>query len=317
MLNERTIMSNNSWNATYTDVNTYQQGISAIPISFLGALFSVISLYQTWSKPDKSRRFFPTTLLFTNVAVSSFSFAMLGLPVIAHTMSNGSGNFFSNPDHSGICQTAAFLYFVTLTACAFSHSSIALNRLFAVILAKNFPSLKSTKFSVVLIADSWIFAFLIFIFPFFGVFGRYGFSSLEHRCTFLSLHPGYLYTYKVLTIFVPLGVMAICYGTISWFEFTSKRRFIVSSPTKPNTQTAPFSRKCLQELHAAHISFWTCSAFVVCFVPYAIYGVTVKNISGLQSRIGTGIAVWVWIGKYTQKTDWVCTTLTRKLRAYV
>lgn len=274
---------------------TFPFGAGCIPLSLIGTFSSFVCMYQTYRQYRK--RPAAIHLFFFSLSVATLFFSAFSLPLTGYTMMVGSTNYVAV--HKDFCRIHAYIYFPLITVCAFSHSSIALQRFITVVLT-HFRYLRSAFVTAVLLAASWLIPVVIFVFPLFSIWGSFGYSPPKNRCAFLVLNPVYQTVYKILYSFVPLAIILMSYGAIIMVEINSKRRVTanISKSTSPlSREERKKQRKHQQDLKATRIACVTSIAFVLCYLPYAIYGVAARNLKGLQSQTGMGFDFWVWIGE--------------------
>ncbi|XP_055353230.1 melatonin receptor type 1A-like [Paramacrobiotus metropolitanus] len=273
-------------------------GIITIPISLVGTAGSIgcLGFIRTHAKQQSSS----TNALYINLSIATLLFCGIVCPVHAYTQLAQQASSFAQPTYlaKSACSFIGFFYFWTLTASAYSHSAIAANRLFIVVLQKS--KLSSTSTTVFLIAASWFIAGMTFMWPLLRLGGTYGFSTESMKCTFSSLtSPEFVISYKVLYGFVPVIIMVICYAAVFCKVAISSRKLRKNpAVNQAGALLMPVNhrRQRNAERKITQIAFITCVGFIVCYVPSAIFGFVVKARAALQSPMGMALVFLMWIG---------------------
>ncbi|OQV15308.1 hypothetical protein BV898_10538 [Hypsibius exemplaris] len=223
--NSSPVMSNNTTVPQLIITDNSSLGYAVIPLVMIGTGGSLLCLWSMWRRRAavQNESASSITLLYINLSISSLLFSGFVLTVSSYTMIMGGASALARPSYSRFCQFQAFAYFTGEGVCAFVNSAIAVNRFFVVVLSGPFPALKSRNVTLCLLAGSWLFPMLLFIWPVFGVFGSFGFSTTS-RCAFLRLNPIYQTVYKVCHGLLPFGIMLVCYSGIVLHVGVAKRR---------------------------------------------------------------------------------------------
>ena len=174
-----------------------------------------------------------STALIVNLSTATLLLCGIALPTHAYTiLSPSSDNFFSQEEHSGACRLIAFLYFFSMTFCAFSHSALGLNRMFAIITAEHrrLRFLTSRPVTAVLILLSWVISGVTYIVPLLSLDGEdFGFSRRSLRCSFSSHgSPSYVIAFKIVYTVLPFAIVLLCYLVILSSIVRSKRKMFYS-----------------------------------------------------------------------------------------
>ncbi|XP_055344196.1 red-sensitive opsin-like [Paramacrobiotus metropolitanus] len=290
--------SSNVLNASIKSINSLAGfGYAMIPVAITGTLGSVFSTVYILHKLLFTRKKLLLNLrsydlMFCNMSLASLFFSAFYLPVAAFSTIVGPQSIIASREYHSFCVFTAFSYFSLTTTCAFTHSAIAANRLFVVV----FPhqrNLQSPVCAAMLILISWIIPAVTFIFPFFKVFGEYGFAP-SSRCGFVNVNYTYQAIYKAISGFVPLAIMVICYGLVAYFEISSRKRLAPGNNKRKSVGSGRDVR-LRREARATRTALLTCAAFALGYLPNAIVGVA-ASIKMIQSSNGQLASLWMWIG---------------------
>ncbi|OQV21945.1 hypothetical protein BV898_04157 [Hypsibius exemplaris] len=221
---------NNSTNLNATKLSyyswTYQVfGVILIPIALGGFLGSILCVW-TICKGHHGQKT-SSKLLFVNLCLATFLFCGLVCPFHIYGGIIQQRSFLaSRPFSHDFCSFLALTHFVTLTASAYAHSVIAVNRLLAVVVTGRLHALaKSNWYTGSLIVLTWVIAVVIFTPPLLGGGGAYGFSADSMKCSFIAVFSSaYVIWYKVINSLAPFIIMVVCYSCIFWKVSVSKRR---------------------------------------------------------------------------------------------
>ncbi|OQV20458.1 hypothetical protein BV898_05503 [Hypsibius exemplaris] len=277
-------------------------GIILIPIALGGFLGSILCVWTIW-KGSHHRQRISSKLLFINLCLATFLFCGLVCPfhIYAEIVQRAS-LLATRRSGQALCNFLAFSHFTTLTASAYAHSVIAVNRLLAVVITGRLHALAKSKWYIgSLIALTWIVSGATFAAPLFGGGGAYGFSVDSMKCSFTALFsPTYVIMYKVINSLVPFVIMVVCYVCIFWTVFLSKRRVLdrrqLQAAGMNPVMAVNESRSAMREIRVTKIAFVTCVTFFACYLPSAVYGVSGRTRQELQSPLGIGLNYLWWTG---------------------
>ncbi|OQV25011.1 hypothetical protein BV898_01219 [Hypsibius exemplaris] len=241
--------------------------------------------------------------LFTNCAVSSLVFCVSAL-FYAYTGLTGPPNFFSTAAHDAQCQGLAFVFICTASVELLQHASIALQRLFTIVVPQTDRTAwcRSRCCTTLLVVVPWLTAALIGLFPLFHLGGDLGYNTTFDRCTFVRIRSLNYYQFLMTFYnFTSLGTIFICYTAVL-IKLGLSRRTVRVNSTKSARETA------VTKTALALVVLFMC-----CFFPTAVFGlVPNKRPTKYASTTFTIIDMFGF-----GFNPWLIVTLTPALRSRI
>ncbi|OQV21943.1 hypothetical protein BV898_04155 [Hypsibius exemplaris] len=275
-------------------------GVILIPLAlggFLGSLLCVWIICRGYNRQKTS-----SNLLFVNLCLATFLFCGLVCPFHIYGGIVQQAGFLARRSAFGFCNFLALTHFTTLTASAYAHSAIAVNRLFAVVVSGRLHTLgKSKWFTWFSITATWVISAATFAPPLFVVNITYGFSTESMKCTYtLTNSPTYVTMSKVINVLLPYVIMLVCYGWIFTKVWLSKHRLRGRGQRQVGglpPAVLKVNRSVMQvEIRITKNAFITCATFFAFYLPTALYGVTGRSRQELQSTLGISLNYLWWTG---------------------
>ncbi|XP_055334980.1 G-protein coupled receptor moody-like [Paramacrobiotus metropolitanus] len=269
---------------------TVHFGVASVVLSVIGTVSSVVCIWHTKRQLQQYReKSAASQILLISLSLATFLFCGFCLPVNSYTMIQGPLNYLG--DKLPLCLAHTYIYYLLITVCAFSHSSMAINRLLLVVINPcGFAAITTS-----LLISCWIFPAIIYLFPLLSIGGRFGYSPTRNRCGLVEIDTTYHLFCKVIYAFIPLMIVVVCYGWIIVNEVLVKRRVDRACSVVPRVRSAKRGR-LQRDLKATKVACVMSIVFMVCYLPFAVYGIVVRRLEGLESVVGMGFDLWVWIG---------------------
>ncbi|GAU88791.1 hypothetical protein RvY_01426-2 [Ramazzottius varieornatus] len=195
-----------------------------------------------------------------------------------------------------------------MTFCAYAHTSIGINRMFAIITAehRHMRFLTSRPTTACLILLSWVISGVTYIVPLLSLYGEdFGYSKRTLKCSFSSHGSAvYVIAFKIIYAVLPFVTVLLCYLIILSLILKSKRRMFYSMRVNviiPERSIQPVelvrqTRKKKAEIRVTTVAFVSWLVLMLCFVPSGVHGLFFQSMTGLQTKLGQSLTILLWFG---------------------
>ncbi|KAK3877258.1 hypothetical protein Pcinc_018013 [Petrolisthes cinctipes] len=147
-------------------------------LGFFGNLLTILALPYA-----RSLRTNQATFLVINLAVAEGIFCITILPLSAAHLVNlsdrGSSLFTSQA-----CNVFVYLRYVNIQAELLSIAAIAINRCILIAVPKKYPTIFTTKKTLLLIATIWTLSIVVMLVPLLGAYGSFTYNEETDECDF-------------------------------------------------------------------------------------------------------------------------------------
>lgn len=268
----------------YTVLETYIAGAALLVIMIVCLMGNSVICYVVF----RNRRLWTEMNIFiVNLAIGDIAMSLTSMSTPLETIITGQSIFVSGP----LCQISAFLNSVLFCNTIFTHTTIAIDRFFAVV--KPMKKFMTRKKAFCALLAVWTLSIAISLGPQLG-WGHNTYNASTLQCGFgfprNNLENLYIICLAVCAFFLPILIMSYVYIRIYWVVRHHTRRLSTSTFGSRIEAVIKSQRRVVLTFFIALI------AFIICWTPFFVFmAVAVSIPSRDELPHGLGIAAY-WCG---------------------